>query len=157
MSRIVVGVDGSESSRQALRWAQQEASLRSASLDVIHVYEHSLAWRSFATDDSMSATDSELVREAIEAGARHAAEDAQALVDSLVGELDGAAVDGRVIESNHPAQTLIEQSKGADLLVVGSRGRGGFASLMLGSVSQQCAAHAECPVVIIRSIPEPEA
>jgi nucleotide-binding universal stress UspA family protein len=94
------------------------------------------------------------VREDVEATARQAAQHAQALVDAMVKDLRGIEVEGHALESQHPAQTLVERSKGADLLVVGSRGRGGFKRLMLGSVSQQCAHHAECPLVIVRSEPD---
>jgi nucleotide-binding universal stress UspA family protein len=82
---------------------------------------------------------------------RQAAMYTQAIVDDVVRDLDGVEVQGVTVESRHPAQALVERSRGADLLVVGSRGRGGFKRLLLGSVSQQCAHHAECPVVIIRS------
>lgn len=156
MGRIVVGVDGSEGSRQALLWAAEEARLRGASLEVIHTYEHHLSWQGYGGDESMSAEAFEAMREGIEAAAREAAEHAQALVDRMVEGLDGPEATGLAIESSRPAQTLVEHSRDADLLVVGSRGRGGFKSLMLGSVSHQCAQHAECPVVIIRSKHEDE-
>ena len=153
MGRIVVGVDGSEGSRQALLWAVDEAKLRDASLSVIHTYEHHLSWRGYGLDESMSAATVEAMRQEIESAAREAATHAQSLVDRMVAGLDGLDVESVAVESSHPAETLVDHSKGADLLVVGSRGRGGFKSLMLGSVSQQCAQHAQCPVVIIRSEP----
>ena len=65
-------------------------------------------------------------------------------------EGDGVEIERRVVEGA-PGAVLVEESRGADLLVVGSRGHGGFAGLLLGSVSQQCAHHAECPVVIVRA------
>jgi nucleotide-binding universal stress UspA family protein len=153
MGRIVVGVDGSEDSKHALAWAANEAALRGASLDVVHVFEYNLGWANFGVDESMSGAEVAAVREAIEQSARDAAEQAEALIEGLVAELaiDGVEVTTEVVEANRPAQELIDRSRGADLLVVGSRGRGGFRSLMLGSVSQQCATHAECPVAIIRS------
>ena len=154
MGRIVVGIDGSEGSRRALLWAADEATLRRASLDVIYTYEHHLSWQRYASDDSMSAATAAAMREDFEAAAREAAGHAQALADSMVEVIEGPAVTATAIESSRPAQTLVDRSRGADLLVVGSRGRGGFKSLTLGSVSQQCAQHAECPVVIIRSKPE---
>ena len=157
MGRIVVGVDGSEGSRRALHWAVDEATLRGASLEVIHTYEHHLSWQGYGTDESMSAAAVEAMREEIESAAREAAKHAQALVDRMVEGLDVPEVTATAVESSHPARTLVEHSKDAELLVVGSRGRGGFKSLMLGSVSQQCAQHAECPVVIIRSKPEDQA
>lgn len=157
MGRIVVGVDGSDGSRRALLWAAEEATMRGTSLEAIYTYEHHLAWRDYRADESMSTPAMGTMRQEIESAAREAAEHATALVDSMVEGLDGPDVTGVAVESSHPADTLVERSKGADLLVVGSRGRGGFKSLMLGSVSQQCAQHAECPVVIIRSKPKERA
>jgi nucleotide-binding universal stress UspA family protein len=157
MGRIVVGVDGSEGSRRALLWAAREASFRGAALEVIHTYEPEPAKVSYAYDETMGAEVWETVHEAIEAAARRAAVSAQALVDDMIGELDEVEVEGSAIEGRHAAQTLIERSRDADMLVLGSRGRGGFKRLLLGSVSQQCAHHAECPVVIVRSAAEHEA
>ena len=157
MGRIVVGVDGSEGSRRALLWAAEEATLRAVPLEVIHTYEHHLAWQGYGADESMSAAAVEAMRQEIESAGREASRNAQAIVDRMVEGLEGPEVTATAVESSHPAQALVAHSKGADLLVVGSRGRGGFKSLMLGSVSQQCAHHAECPVVIIRSEPEEQA
>ncbi len=160
MARIVVGVDGSEGSQRALAWAVDEARLRGASLEVIYTYEtyeRHLAWQGDGEYGTMSAGATEAMREAMESAALEAAVRAQGLVDRMVDGLSGLEVEGRIIESSRPAETLVEHSKDADLLVVGSRGRGGFKSLMLGSVSQQCAQHAECPVVIIRSTSEQQA
>jgi nucleotide-binding universal stress UspA family protein len=140
LSRIVVGVDGSESSRQALLWAVEQASLRGSTIDVIHTYEPSVQ----GLEGVSSATEAEKVVH----GARNAA---QALVDSMLAGLEDVEASGKAIESTNAAQTLVEHSKDAEMLVVSSRGRGTFKSLMLGSVSHQCAIHAECPVVIIRS------
>jgi nucleotide-binding universal stress UspA family protein len=151
MGRIVVGVDGSDGSRQALQWAAREASMRGSTLEVVHTYQRQPATTAYAYDESMSTEVWQKARADLEATARQEADRAQALVDNMVEELQGVQVEGIAIEAQHPALTLVERSRGADLLVVGSRGRGGFRSLLLGSVSQQCAHHAECPVVIIRS------
>jgi len=70
-----------------------------------------------------------------------------------VPETDTVEIERRVVEGR-PAAVLVDESQGADLLVVGSRGHGGFAGLLLGSVSQQCAHHAACPVVIVHGKPE---
>jgi nucleotide-binding universal stress UspA family protein len=151
MGRIVVGVDGSESSQRALRWAAREASMRGAPLEVVHVYETERVGPAFAYDETMDPELWQKAREDVEAAARRGAERAQRLVDTLVAELgDGVTAEGVAIEGARAAEVLIERSRGAELLVVGSRGRGGFTSLLLGSVSQQCAHHAQCPVVIIR-------
>jgi nucleotide-binding universal stress UspA family protein len=137
--RIVVGVDGSEGSRQALRWACEEAALRGAALEVIHTYELPQDVAHIA-----SAGQAERLFEA-------AGEAARELVESMTVGIEDVDVRSHAIESTHPAQTLVERSRGAAMLVVSSRGHGSFRSLLLGSVSQQCAHHAECPVVIIRS------
>ncbi|MEX2532909.1 MAG: universal stress protein [Nitriliruptoraceae bacterium] len=150
MGRIVVGVDGSDRSRRALLWADQQATLQGALLEVIYIYKHHLAGLAYGADENArSASTAVAMREKIESAAHEAAMHSQALVDKMVEELDQTTVTGMAIESSHVADTLIEHSKGADLLVVGSRGHGGFQNLMLGSVSQQCAQHAECPVVIV--------
>jgi TPP-dependent pyruvate/acetoin dehydrogenase alpha subunit len=84
---------------------------------------------------------------------RSAAEGAvDATLREVAAEAEDVQVERRVVQGA-PAAVLVEQSRGADLLVVGSRGLGGFAQLLLGSVSQQCAHHTECPVVIVRSRP----
>jgi nucleotide-binding universal stress UspA family protein len=142
MNRIVVGVDGSEGSRRALLWAGREAALHGASLEVIHAYEPA---------ENVEKMGSAARSEHLSSAARQGA---QELVDGMSVAIEGVVVQGRAIESLHPAETLVEHSKGADMLVVSSRGRGSFRSLLLGSVSQQCAHHAECPVVIIRAEPE---
>jgi nucleotide-binding universal stress UspA family protein len=141
VGRIVVGVDGSEGSRQALLWAAAEASLRGANLEVIHTYE--------PVPDVGSAGSAAQAEKLFEA----AREAARELVDGMTVAIADVAVEGHALESLNPAQTLVERSRGADMLVVSSRGLGSFRSLLLGSVSHQCAQHAECPVVIIRSSP----
>jgi nucleotide-binding universal stress UspA family protein len=133
-SRVVVGVDGSEGSARALRWAADEARLRGARLEIVHAWAVPFMGEVPTTPD----LDAEL-----EAGARTTLEEAMAAVD-----LQGLEVDGR-IERGPAAVVLVELAKGADLLVMGSRGRGGFTGLLLGSVSQQCAHHASCPIVIV--------
>ncbi|HSK25133.1 MAG TPA: universal stress protein [Egicoccus sp.] len=141
MGRIVVGVDGSEGSRQALLWAAKEAALRGSSLEVIHTYAPPQD-----ADVSGSATSTANYFEA-------AGEVARELVEGMAVAVEGVEVHTDALESFDPAQTLIERSAGADMLVVSSRGRGGLRSLLLGSVSHQCAQHATCPVVIVRSGP----
>lgn len=152
MGRIVVGVDGSESSRRALQWAAHEASLHGSSLDVIHTFEHHPAWMSYypPEETTLSASEVDLAREKIDSAVEKAHEVAQGLVDRMLSEVDAPNATGRTIETSSPAEVLVDESRGADMLVVGSRGRGSFTGLMLGSVSQQCAQHAEVPVVIIR-------
>ena len=130
--RIVVGVDGSSGSLGALRWAAREASLRDADLEVVHVR----FFRKEVLDLAGLEQDEEQVLERAVALARE--------------EQPGIRVVGRVVDPP-PGRALVEASRGADLLVVGSRGLGGFDELTLGSVSQQCSHHARSPVAIIRS------
>ena len=141
MDGIVVGIDGSAESKQALRWAAAEARLRGTTLRVVHAW----AFPYFASGLGIEPV---LDAEVIETGRRLAGE----LVDGELAELgDGASgiqVERAVVEGA-PAPVLIEAAEGADLLVVGARGRGGFSGLLLGSVSQQCAHHASCPLVIV--------
>ncbi|MBS3940831.1 MAG: universal stress protein [Actinobacteria bacterium] len=141
MGRIVVGVDGSEGSRQALLWAAKEAALRGATLEVIHTYAPPQE-----VGVSGSATQTAHYFEA-------AGEVARELVAGMTVAVEEVEVRGHAVESLDPARTLVERSAGADMLVVSSRGRGGLRSLLLGSVSHQCAQQATCPVVIVRSGP----
>ena len=132
--RMVVGVDGSVGSRRALEWAADEARLRGASLHVIY------AWH-------MPALGATLDPEELEAAAEKAAE---RIFERELAEVDttGIEVDQR-LEERHPVDALLVETEEADLLVVGTRGHGGFAGLLLGSVSQQVSHHARCPVVIV--------
>ncbi|MFI1654667.1 universal stress protein [Streptomyces sp. NPDC020472] len=137
-SRVVVGVDGSPSSYAALRWAVRQARRTGATLDVVGVHEvPGAGWSAPFAD---AAFDEEQAVKAL------SEELGSAL--SRIGETP--PLEQHVVRGN-PAEVLIEASARAELLVVGSRGRGGFASLLLGSVSQQCAVHASCPVVIVRA------
>ena len=137
--RVVVGVDGSPQSRRALRWAAQEAKLRNAHLSVIHAYSlpHLGAEQALST-------------EVIARVQREAKDLVENEVDELGEMAAGLDVSCAAAEGG-PAQVLLEVAREADLLVVGSRGRGGFTALLLGSVSQQCAHHTACPVVIVPS------
>ena len=167
MAKIVVGVDASPGALQALTWAADEARLRLATLEVVHAY-HGQALAAplyFPSQEALpgQATggqrppDQELDEAAeqradFQAAVRRQAED---LLDGLLGELSetikGIDVRRSVVEDRHPAECLVELSEGADLVVVGSRGRGGFSSLLLGSVSHAVVLHAGCPVVVVPS------
>jgi nucleotide-binding universal stress UspA family protein len=151
MGRIVVGVDGSEGSQRALRWAAEEALIRAVPLEVVHTYDVR-STRTSLSPESPFGRDGWGGRPAdVDATVQEAAQHAQELVDRLVEDLRGVEVHAEAVPSTDPARTLVERSRGADMLVVGSRGRGDVASLLLGSVSTSCAHHADCPVVIIRS------
>lgn len=137
--RIVVGVDGSPPSFKALEWAARQAELTHASLDVVATWEWppSFGWGVPVPSDFDPA---EAVQTYLDRAVEGVRRDHPAL----------EAV-GRVVRS-HPAPYLVETSRGADLLVVGCRGHGEFVGMVIGSVSEYCAAHAHCPVLVYRDI-----
>jgi nucleotide-binding universal stress UspA family protein len=147
MSLIVVGVDGSDESKEALRWAIHEAHLRQATVRAVHVWTYPLIFAGEYVPADM--IDANALREA-----------AKKALDETVAEVAGDTPDAyieRVVEHGAVAHVLVEAAKEADLLVVGSRGHGGFTGALLGSISQQCAHHAPCAVVIVRKRTEPAA
>jgi nucleotide-binding universal stress UspA family protein len=133
--RIVVGVDGSPASGKALEWAIEEARLRGGSLRVITAWHYPVLG-----DAAGAAPDAEVFRQS-------AADDQAALLSAAGGE--GSGLRGEVIEGS-AVTVLLDAAREADLLVVGSRGHGGFAGLLLGSVSAQLVHHAPCPVLVVR-------
>jgi nucleotide-binding universal stress UspA family protein len=136
---IVVGVDGSASSREAIKWAIDEARLRKTKVDAV------FAWQSPLVVGAQYIPPDLIDPEALD---RHAEE----IVEAAVAEAGAASdveIESRAVEGM-PAGVLLAESRDADLLVLGSRGRGGFSELLLGSVGQQCVHHAVCPVVIVR-------
>jgi nucleotide-binding universal stress UspA family protein len=141
MPGIIVGVDGSEHSRLALDWAIREAGMRGAALTVIAV--HQVAGNYWTGSPEVYPAD-QPATEAV----RRAAEDMVQKALSQAGEPAPASVTVRAV-SGLPAKELVNASSDADMLVLGSRGGGGFARLMLGSVSTQVVAHAACPVVVL--------
>lgn len=138
-SRIVVGVDGSEGAITALRWALDEARLRGARVDALQAWEYPYV------GDLTGMAAYPIGRIELEQVAR----------ESLDRSLAAAGVPStdvqveRIVVHGSAARVLLEAARGADLLVVGTRGHGGFSGLLLGSVSQQCAHHAPCPVVVV--------
>jgi nucleotide-binding universal stress UspA family protein len=136
----VVGVDGSVSSHTALRWAAAEAADHGADLVILNVWEHTLlppagsvsVSERYVPDPSQRTT-KDLLKE----------------IREVLGEDPPVLVQPRVKQGN-PAKVLIEESADADLLVVGTRGHGGFVGLVLGSVSQHVAAYAKCSVTVVR-------
>ncbi|MGH3137345.1 MAG: universal stress protein [Gaiellaceae bacterium] len=140
MPMIVVGVDGSDESKEALRWALEEARLRES--DVRAIY----AWR----DPYVLAPGFGLPEDfEFDALRERAVETLDAVIAQVVGPTSDVHVDGVVAEG--PAGSVLVQAAGdAEMLVVGSRGHGGFVGLLLGSVSQQCVTHAPCPVLVVR-------
>lgn len=132
---IIVGVDGSEPSRAALRWALRQAELTGATVRAVVAWEYPAfySWEGgpMPPDDFQAAAERNM-NDAVDVVTRR-----------------DAGVE-RVVVHGHSAQALLEAADGAELLVVGSRGHGGFYRTLLGSVSQRCAVHAKCPVVIVR-------
>jgi nucleotide-binding universal stress UspA family protein len=143
---IVVGVDRSASAKAALWFALDEARLRRAKVRVVYAWQVHPYGRSagFGFDGVPLVLGSNL-----DGFQRAAAAELDAIVAEAAPSAGGFGIEKRV-EQGDPATVLIDQSLDADLLIVGSRGHGGFASLLLGSVSQICAQHAACPVVIVR-------
>jgi nucleotide-binding universal stress UspA family protein len=135
--RIVVGVDGSAHARRALRWAIDHARQRGATVDAVHAWQYVYAG---VSGFQVAVPVTEGIEEAAQATLDHAVD-----AEATAGDVEIR----RVLAQGPPAQVLLEVATGADHLVVGSRGRGGFAGLLLGSVSQQVSHHAPCPVVII--------
>ncbi|MFJ6619138.1 universal stress protein [Kitasatospora sp. NPDC091335] len=135
--RIVVGIDGSEPSKAALRWAVGQAVLTGATVHAVAAWEYPSLYGWFApmVDDGFERT-------------------ARRTLSAEINEILGPDRPVEVRESlvlGHAAEVLLDAAEDADLLVLGSRGRGTFARTLLGSVSTRCAVHGACPVVIIRS------
>ncbi len=135
-ARIVVGVDGSDSSKAALEWAVRQAALTGATVDAVAAWQIPSSYGWVLVED---------------------APDLEQLAASMLDEAIAAAKDPvpdvvirPVVVQENAARALLDAAKGADLLVVGSRGHGGFTEALLGSVGQYCVHHAECPVVIVR-------
>jgi len=136
MERVIVGVDGSEGARAALRWAAEEARCWSVPLVAVWAWEFT---------PLIVATD--VPTELHELSERVATRLREVLVAEL-GEDAADRVEPLVVEDT-PARALLDVAGPRDLLVVGSRGLGGFKGLVLGSVSQQVVHHAPCPVVVV--------
>ncbi len=140
--RVVVGVDGSTASEAALRWAVTASAVTGGRIEAITTWQVPLAW-GWAAMGGGWAPDKE-ARTLLEKS-----------VDAVFG--DNRPADLRlIVEEGNPAKVLMKHSVGADMLVVGSRGLGGFAGLLLGSVSAACAEHASCPVLVVHESGQPE-
>ena len=145
MSGLVIGVDASPGAKHALRWAVQEAACHDWAVTAV------MAWE-LPTTGGIGIEPLPVDVAALAEGAT------QTLTDILAGVRDEAAALGVQITGEavhgHPRHVLLELAEDADLLVVGSRGRGGFAGLLLGSVSSYCAKHARGPVAVIPLPPD---
>ena len=135
--RIVVGIDGSPPSLDALSWAARQAELTAARLEVVMcgVWPSSYGWAMPIPEDFDPEGD---IRRTL-----------QTAVAPVRTAHPGVGVDARVVRG-HPAPILVEASEGADLLVIGNRGHGEFVGMVIGSVSEYCAQHAHCPVLVHR-------
>ena len=136
--RIVVGVDGSEASKAALRWAFGQARLTGAVVEAVTAWEIPVAYgypAPFLDEVNFPELATKVLKDAIS--------------EVKAGTTEPLPVQYKVVEGN-AARVLLNESAGADMLVVGSRGHGGFAEALLGSTGQHCVHHATCPVVVIR-------
>ena len=140
MTGIIVGTDGSGHSQRALEWAMKEAAARHAPLTVLTVHAalkgHYGGMTTYPGDSGWS---------------EKAREGAQAETDKVLAGLAGPGPESVTVKAIHgfPAEELVNVSKDADMIVLGSRGAGGFARLIMGSVASQVVQHAYCPVVIV--------
>jgi len=137
-ARIVVGVDGSESSYEALRWAARLAPTLGATIQAVS------AWQYPYTDGTLPVPTMDWEQLSVDT------------IDQSIRDVFGDAPPAGLVttvERGHPSRVLIEAAHGATLLIVGSRGHGGFAGLLLGSVSQHVAEHAGCPVLVVHRQP----
>ncbi len=133
-SRIVVGVDGSPESVLALKWAQTLARSLDATITAVTAWKIETVFGSYIVPDwDPDESAQQILKDAVQ----------EAFGDSAPDGLNGVCVRGR------PAQVLMEYSKSAKMLIVGSRGHGGFTGMLLGSVSSACAEHASCPVLVV--------
>ncbi len=141
MAGLVVGVNGSDHAHRALTWAMKEAAIRHVRLTVLAVHE--VAASAWTGNPIILPGDQEVVDKI-----RTAVEETVAKTAAQLGQPQPPSVTVRTVQG-FPVQELIEASREADLVVLGSRGAGGFARLMLGSVSDQAVHHAHCPVVVV--------
>jgi len=141
-ARIVVGVDGSAESAQALRWASRMTGITGGHLDVMIAWQYPAGF---------------LYGMGLPDGWRPDENARTALQEVLTQVFGSSRPDGLVatVAEGHPAQVLLDASRGARLLVVGSRGHGGVSGLLLGSVSRVCAERAHCPVLVVHGEPAP--
>jgi nucleotide-binding universal stress UspA family protein len=143
--RIVAGVDGSPSSIHALRWAVRQAELTGAAVDAVIAWQYPITtggfgWAPSSLDDSTDYA--ELAAKALNAAVAEV-------------EIPAGVKVRQVVQAGNPAQVLLTAAKGAELLVVGNRGHGGFTEALLGSVSQRCVHHAQCPVAVVHTAKAP--
>ena len=132
---VIVGVDGSPNSLRALRWAAEYAQRVESPLEVVATWQAPVVYG----DMYVSAQDYAGLEEQARAG----------LAESVREALGEDAQITEIVEQGHPSHVLVQASKDAQLLVVGSRGLGSFKGTLLGTVSQHCITHARCPVMVV--------
>ena len=140
MPGIIVGIDGSDRSRQALEWAVNEAAVRHAPLTVLTINQAVVGYGGGPVEYPGDADRAEQARKA-----------AQALTDNILEKANADSPSSVTVEAvtGFPAEEILRAGADADMIVVGSRGTGGFRPLRLGSVADQVAHHARCPVVVV--------
>jgi nucleotide-binding universal stress UspA family protein len=133
---ILVGVDGSESSKTALRWAERLSTVVGSGIHAVIAWQYPmmLGWEGGIPDWWQPDADAKKILEDT--------------LDSVFGKTRPVGL-STTVQEGQPTMILLEASKNADMLIVGSRGHGGFAGLLLGSVSSACAEHATCPVLVV--------
>jgi nucleotide-binding universal stress UspA family protein len=136
--RVIVGVDGSPQSARALSWACRRGETCGDTVRVICAWSLGASGEDWMAQPGVSAE-----------GQRRAERVLREAVERVRSDHPSVEVETTVVEGS-PARVLVEMSADADLLVIGSRGLGGFSGLLLGSVSQQCVHHAHCPVTVVR-------
>ena len=134
VGRVVVGIDGSEPSLAALRQGIRIATALGAKVEAVTSWEFPAGYAEFLTEYSPEGDARSILTSAAE---------------SVFGATNPDWFSGSIVEGS-PSHVLIEESRGAEMLIVGSRGHGGLAGVLLGSVSANCAQHADCPVLIVR-------
>jgi nucleotide-binding universal stress UspA family protein len=139
---VIVGVDGSPASARALEWAARYAGAVGATMRAVLAWHYPAQVGSAPVGVAPASVSGE-----IEEGKRS---ELARQVEEALGDPPAVPVEQKVAYG-HPAQVLIDESAGADLLVVGSRGHGGFKGMLLGSVSTNCVTHAACPVTVVRA------
>jgi nucleotide-binding universal stress UspA family protein len=140
MPGIIVGLDGSGHSQLALEWAMKEAAIRHAPLTVLTVDQAVAGYYRGMAVDPEAPTRTEEVRQAV-----------QTETDKALAGLEGPHPESVTVTAIHgfPVEELIKAASDADMIVLGSRGAGGFTRLLMGSVASQVAQHAHCPVLIV--------
>jgi nucleotide-binding universal stress UspA family protein len=149
---IVVGVDGSEGAKEALRWALDEGRLRNWPVRAVHAWTFGYFGGSVEGYPYWGGPTGAYVSNGVDlSGLHRAAEDLlERAISDVEGPTDAVEIERTVVQGA-AAEILVSATTSDDLLVVGSRGHGGFVGLLLGSVSQQCVHHARCPVVVVHA------